>query len=378
MRSKTLLRLFVSAVLVVSLSPIGSDAAGIPTSAGWYKIPGSDVQSHCPPNNFNNSGYDFSDLCRYVTEAWNSGVFDTNRNRLIIWGGGHADYSGNEIYALDLDTLTMQRLNNPGLPVVTVGKSEAIMNGTQPNARHTYDGIAYMANIDRLFAYGGSLAYNGEASNGTWTFNFATNTWQQMNPQGDNPGLDYGNISAYDPNTGKVFLHSNHYLFSYTFSTNTWTRLSADNPIDYHLSATVDPKRKKFVMIGAGSVYLYDISAGSTYTRKTLPTSGGSAIVSSSYPGLAYDPVRDRIVAWNGGNTVYSLNLDTGNWSASTYPGGPGDAVPAGTYDRWSYAPALDVFVLVNMSDQDAYTFRFSTSSPTPTAPAAPSNLRVQ
>jgi len=200
-----------------------------------------------------------------------------------------------------------------------------------------------------------------------------------MNPSGDNPGFDYGNVSAYDPNSGKVFLHSNHYLFSYDYPTNRWTRLSAENPIDYHLSATLDPKRKKFVIIGAGSVYLYDISPGSTYARTTLSTSGGAAIVSSGYPGLAYDPVQDRIVAWNGGDTVYSLNLDTGLWSVATYTGGPGAAVPPGTYDRWSYVPALDAYILVNMSGQDAYTFRFSTSPlPPPTAPAAPSNTRAQ
>ena len=26
---------------------------------------------------------------------------DTTRGRLVIWGGGHADYKGNEIYAFD-------------------------------------------------------------------------------------------------------------------------------------------------------------------------------------------------------------------------------------------------------------------------------------
>jgi len=72
MRIKTLLHSFVSATLVVSLSPLLGDAAGIPTTPGWYRIPNTDLQSQCPPNNFNNSGYDFFDLCRYVTEAWNS------------------------------------------------------------------------------------------------------------------------------------------------------------------------------------------------------------------------------------------------------------------------------------------------------------------
>src|SRR5215813_3860598 len=191
MRIKTFVRSLVSATLIVSLSPLLSDAAGIPTTPGWYRIPSTDLQSQCPPNNFNNSGYDFFDLCRGVTQAWNSAAFDTKRNRLIVWGGGHADYSGNEMYALDLNSLTMQRLNDPGLPVVTSGQPEAIVNGTQPNSRHTYDGLAYMANIDRLFVYGGSLAFVGGASNGTWTYDFSTNKWQQMNPLGDNPGFDY-------------------------------------------------------------------------------------------------------------------------------------------------------------------------------------------
>jgi len=379
---KSLLRslIILSTTLILTLSAVCSDAAGIPTTPGWRQIPNTDLQTQCPPNNFNNSGYDFFDYCRYVTEAWNGGAFDTKRNRLIIWGGGHANYSGNEIYALDLNTLTMQRLNDPGLPVVTAGQPEAIVNGTQPNSRHTYDGIAYMANIDRLFVYGGSLTYSGYASNGTWTFNFATNKWQNMNPSGDNPGYDYGDVSAYDPNSGKVFLHSNHYLFSYNFTANTWTRLTDNNPIDYHLSATLDPVRKKFVMVGAGRVYTYDVSAGSTYARTTLVTSGGDAIVSSSYPGLAYDSVRDRIVAWNGGDTVYSLNLDTGVWASVTYSGGPGTAVPTGTFDRWSYVPTLNAFVLVNMARQNAYSFRFSSSTPSGAqgAPAAPSDVRVQ
>jgi hypothetical protein len=75
---------------------------------------------------------------------------------------------------------------------------------------------------------------------------------------------------------------------------------------------------------------------------------------------------------------VYSLNLDTGDWSSSTYPGGPGNAVSTGTYDRWSYVPALDAYILVNMSGQDAYTFRFSGSPLPVTAPAAPSDVQVQ
>jgi len=38
---------------------------------------------------------------------------DTKSNRLIIWGGGHGDYFGNEVYGLDLNNMTMSRLTEP-------------------------------------------------------------------------------------------------------------------------------------------------------------------------------------------------------------------------------------------------------------------------
>jgi len=34
--------------------------------------------------------------------AWSGGALDTKRDRLVIWGGGHADYYGNELYAFYL------------------------------------------------------------------------------------------------------------------------------------------------------------------------------------------------------------------------------------------------------------------------------------
>ena len=363
---------------IFSFFPNFVNAQTIPSSLGWYQIPNTKLKNVCPPNNFGGSGYPFTDMCQNVTEAWNSAVFDTTRNRLIIWGGGHGDYYGNEIYALNLNTLTIQRITDPGLPLGSETTcQEAIAGSIQPNSRHTYDGITYMPNVDRMFAFGGSLACGGGSfSTGTWTYAFTTMNWQKMNPTGAIPSAVPGVVTAYDPNTGKVFLHDSNYLYAYTFSSNAYQRLSGDNPINYHMTATIDPKRKKFVIVGAGNVYAYDIGSGSSYSRQTLSTTGGSSIVNSDYPGLAYDPISDRIVAWNGGNTVYSLNLDTRVWATTTYTGGPGPAIPAGTYKRWSYSPGLNVFVTINSVDNNAYTFRLGGTADPP--PAPPASLVIQ
>jgi hypothetical protein len=257
-----------------------------------------------------------------VTEAWNSAVFDTRRNRLVIWGGGHGDYAGNELYALDVASSSIVRLTNPGLPLAASDCGEAIASGTQPNSRHTYDAIAYMENVDRMFAFGGSLTPCGYLGNGTWTFNFTTSIWERRSPSGAIPNAVPGVVSAYDSATGKVFLHDNHYLYSYNFGTDSYQRLSGDNAIDYHMTAAIDAANKKFVIVGNGNVYVYDISAGSNYTRRTL-TRPGSEIVNSFYPGLAPSPSRENR-RLERGDSVYSLDSNTGAWTMTTLlEGGP-------------------------------------------------------
>ena len=68
-------------------------------------------------------------------------------------------------------------------------------------------------------------------------------------------------LTAYDPNTGNVLVHDQVNLFSYNFASNSYVRLSNNGTgIDYHLTGVVDPVRKKFVAIGNGEQWIYDIS----------------------------------------------------------------------------------------------------------------------
>lgn len=284
---------------------------------------------------------------------------DTKRNRLIVWGGGHNDYYGNELYAVNIGSLSIERLNNPSVPT-NLGKSPVgTLADGKPNARHTYDGLSYMENTDRMFAFGGAWAASeGTFGQDTWTLNLANLTWQKMNPAGPIPRGIPGIVTSYDKNTGLVFLHDDSSLYTYNFSTDTYAKLASNNSMTYTMSSVIDPVRKKFLIIGGGQAWVYNIAAGGSYTRSALNTTGGSAIINSGYPGLAYDSAADRIVAWNGGNTVYSLNLDTNTWTPTTYSGGPGAANGAGTYKRFSYSPASGAFVVVNQMDNNAATLK--------------------
>src|SRR5262245_33687406 len=87
---------------VASLST-GSARAAIPDQLGWYEIPNQQLGPICQ----------FGPASCWGIFAWSGGVMDTLRNRLIIWGGGHSDYSGNEVYALNLGaTPFIERIND--------------------------------------------------------------------------------------------------------------------------------------------------------------------------------------------------------------------------------------------------------------------------
>jgi len=375
------------ATAALAVCAITAAAADLPPGTGWYSIPNTRLRTVCAADNGFPSVSGASG-CPAITLAWSSGVFDSTRNRMIVWGGGHNDYYGNELYALPLDTLIPERLTNPGLPVASSGSCvDAIAGGTQPNSRHTYDGIEYIASADRMFVFGGSLACNaGNFGSDTWTFDFASKQWRRMQPSGPIPVGDAGMTTAYDPVSGLIYLHDRRNLYSYDVNADAYTRLTPSGAaLGYHMGATIDPQRRRFVLIGwdsaagAGRVYTINIGPGSTYQLQTLATTGGDAIVNARYPGIEYDPVSNSIVAWseNSGSDVYSLNLDTRQWTRTALTGGP-TPVGNGTNGRWRYSVASSVFVLVNSVDANIYALRLPADRGSIKVPVAPANVSVQ
>src|SRR5262249_17969100 len=88
------------------------------------------------------------------------------------------------------------------------------------------------------------------------------------------------------------------------------------------------------------------------------PPTGDTAWLTMGAVGMVFDPNTHKLVIWGGGDTVYVYDPTTNVSTAVTYPGGPGPAQPNGTYGRWTYSPAMGVFVLINSIDQNAFTFR--------------------
>jgi hypothetical protein len=326
----------------------------------WIEVPNSALMRVAPkPDQFPKTWA----VCgpASVVMAWCGAALDTKRDRLVIWGGGHADYHGNELYAFDIQKLAWQRLTDP-FPN-PVNDQEVNADGT-PNSRHTYGGLAYLTHADRFFGLGGSLAGVGFAKcDRTWTYDFDAKKWEDRQPGGKLPGGGFCLGCAYDPVSKKLFFGSEHNgLFAYDYDKNTWCQLD-NQPVD-GLGFAVNTKRKLLVGAGRGRLVLYDIGRGN-FRQQNLKIPGGEDVIrAGNAAGLDYDPVSDRIVGWAAWapGKVYALDLDAKRWEVRETAGGPKVAPSArnGVFGRWRYVPSVNAFVAVSDANANVFFYKFT------------------
>jgi len=374
-----------------------SGGGGIPTTLGWYQIPNTQVQSVCATY----TDVQGSTGCISIVGDWSGGIADTTRNRLLIWGGGHVNYFGNEFYSLNLtaNPITITRLNEPtrfSSNSNSCNSSGAYWDG-KPCSRHTYGGITYVPSSDQMVVFGGSKTPDGSfgTSSSTidvWKNSIATLAWTSLGGNFSSNINTCCPMSTYDPNTGLVFFHDSSNLYTFNASTNAYTEVDGgSSSIRNGLAQSalvVDPVHKwLFVMGGSGgggtggNLYRYDISGNPPYPRTDL-LSGAQATCSqwvgttssnsaNRGPGVEWYPVRNKIVMWNGGNSVGIYDPVANSCTTETYANGPANAVTGGagaeqytgTQGRFRYFPALGVFALVNDATQNAYLLRIDPPS---------------
>lgn len=350
--------------LAAGIAPARPALAQIPSALGWYEIPNTRLRPVCAGENgfpqvLGNTG------CAAIMSAWGGGAFDTAGNRLLMWGGGHSDYAGNEVYALDLDTLTMQRLNDPTSVIRDGCTNGGTYGDGRPVSRHTYDQLAYLPGQNALFAWGGSQWQCGFFTNDVWSFSLGSLTWTELSMT-NGPSGGFGRAVAYDPVAGLVYARDDFHLYSYAPSADAWTRRTATEvgASDYK-HGVIDPVRRRYYyyeQANPATVRYYDISSPTgTVTRQSLATSG-CGFMSDEGSGWEYDPVQDRLVGWAGGNTIYLMNPDTGVCTTVTHTGGPA-ALPQGIFGRFRYVAALNLFVTCNSVDTNCHTLRLTPPS---------------
>jgi hypothetical protein len=338
----------------------------------WWQPPGTLMRDVCPEGAWN---------CNNAIDAWSGGAYDDVHDRMLVFGGGHGDYSGNELYAFAIGTLSWSLLTQPSSP--DLANEDPLPDG-QPVSRHSYDGLSYITQADRFLAHGGSRWQDGSGTDVTWTFDGVA--WRNMMPADEPPFTNCcSEASAYDATTGRVIFHLTSRLHAYDYDENRWIELAdlTYPPLWPRYEAwgdkrgLFDTRRGLAWFLGAGLVMVYEAATGEFVTEDWVTTGGtafsnaehigghteqlfettGAEIIEATAPAADYDPVADDIVAWVGGG-VWVLDLESKVWTRGSSAGAPTEPTQHGTFGRFRYIPRTNVFILVNSVDEDVWFYK--------------------
>jgi Galactose oxidase, central domain len=360
---------------------------------------------YADPNMTTTTEYNFN--CNQII-PWSGGAADDAHQRLIVWGGGHSDYAGNEVSVLNLTgTPSWERFTSPTMPVpftqdgqhweglkpyyVSLHNGGQYKPGATPSSRHTYNGLQYVPYQNKLYSFGGAVANGGNFSQETWTLDMSTKTWTMLGPPFQQS--PWYPTSAYNPKDGHIVMHDKDWkLLDYDPHTNKWKVLMSSVHIEDGTTAAIDLVNNLFVVVGGGGAYpstskyhtLQVFSLGSPGGMQAWKDSGCDLTYRSG--GLAWDSALGLMVGYpGGGDQIYLLNTGSKDMvtplgtvpshkcldaSISANPSpvkgvdyppdpeGTGRDGNLGIFGRFAYFPSLDVFVLVNNRDQDAWILR--------------------
>lgn len=332
-----------------------------------------------------------------VVADWGGAAFDTKRNVLIITGGGHAAYGGNEVYEFSLEDLRWRRVTDPSRYVPDPrfadkkrpGNFVRTLDGS-PISSHTYDGLQYLPKPDKMFMFGGSQYRQGiNYDHHAYLFDQSNFSWAR---RAEAPHYSLEVASAYDSRRERALVAFKTGLMAYAPETNTWTVLKSGEGSDYGRVAAYDPVHDRFVEIGnkGAPVVYYDL-ANPSAGRKRAPLTGESTF-SKWRVGFTYDSRQKVFVIWGGNRNVWAL--DPATWKVTRFDNATGDAPTRklgngkeknhGVYSRWQYSPDYDVFIGYNSARDNVWLYRLpevphdsTSTATTAVAPSAPVQARM-
>ncbi|AKF03760.1 hypothetical protein [Sandaracinus amylolyticus] len=310
----------------------------IPAGLGWHELDDTRLADVCDP------AYG---QCEFVVSSWSGATIDAEGARMFVWGGGGTgEYRGNQVFELELDTLTMRAIDAPIGVGATCEESDF---RERPPPRATYDGLEWIPALQRMLAYGGAQWCNGMDAQ---LYDPATATWERVPVPAASM---YPHVAlAYDRDRG-VIVSAPGSLWIFDPAVRALTRI-ADAPIDsFNVTATIDTRRRRFAAFGNGVYWELDL-ATNTISRPAL--TGCEAALAQPAPGFVYDSAGDQYVTWGGGDDVVLIDPETHVCTTLTFQDGPGPQVTQGTFGRFAYFPTHDVFVLVNAASQNVFALR--------------------
>jgi hypothetical protein len=316
-----------------------------------------------------------------VVSAWNGGAYAYglgDYGSLLIWGGGHADYYGNEVYAFDLGTLTWSRLTDP-YEAPQFGEIDAYPDGRFPDGTpvvpHTGDMLEYhpgthsfvtlQAEVNNFGGYTTSTPYLLSLQSFTWRTGKTSDEhlagfgWSAYDAGRDlfwAGGGGTSPISTYDPKTQNS---------DGTFG--TWAH-HAELAANIQCMGAYDPLHDAVIVTNfRDDEIIYGIDAKSPSEPPVLLSYGGDAPELRASHGWEWSATRESLVYFAGAD-VYELKAaadwqnGTWTWTNITNPNGTiaPDYADNGVFGRFRivrYA-SLEIAITVGSTAGKVYAFR--------------------
>lgn len=265
--------------------------------------------------------------------AFSGMALDSNHQKLLVFGGGHNNYWGNEIWSFDIPTRQWTLMYEPDprpdtLPsnafkaeypgAVFYPNSNEPLAEARPLSRHTYDTVEFITSLGVLFSSGTYTWGDGQhgycwGCDDSWAYSYDTNSWTYLTNQ-NTPDQEAAS-AAYDPVSDIVYMISKGDTFGYDVGTDSWSNINTNGspPSSIETVSEYDSKRQSVYMFGgefpdSNALWKYDI-AGNRWTN--LNPSGSGPGAGGGY-GMAYDSVNDVLLVFK--DELWAYNPNSNSW----------------------------------------------------------------
>jgi len=260
-----------------------------------------------------------------VVTSWSSVAWDPNRSNLLLWGGGHAAYAGNEMYVWRGGDGTWTRGSLPSRKYFAGNDTYFVVDSLAPQSAHTYDNNVFLPINDRFLSFGGAIFGTG-------------NAWQTPDASG-NPTL--AGPWVWDPNkadpnkvggsTSSGYLASSEGGEMWSNRVGSYTGTFGGSSIDGTSAYRVENGRDVVYLTrdsnASGFPFLYRYEPGDVETgeldrwdvvaRSRNASSSQSAAAIDSHNDL-YVRISNRANAYDFGLGVWDLNRTNASDPMST------------------------------------------------------------
>ena len=265
-----------------------------------------------------------------------------------VAGGGHTDYSGNEVERLQL-AVDAPAWSAVRTPTATVSQGSFYYADGRPCARHHYYGLQMNESDNRIMLIGGaSWGTAPQVIDRLDAFDLSTGDYV-LNGVSTRPSAVHEEAPAIcrDPRNDDIYVVGKLNVAKWTRSTGVWSTPISNRtaPSLYKCPSAFDSTRNLICSFPGpyqGNSYTYNPSTNS-FAARTIT----GAAISSSEGGAVYVRALDAFLiraSGAAGGTIYKVDAATN--VASVFATTEGGSIPAilesGTvYNKFLYVPAL-------------------------------------